>query len=457
MECNGEHLVNDAARAWLQAILEDRFGYPFELRMVEGALEIHLAGVEGAVRFAAADPLFAKASPQLGCSFWDADAEGWQAPLRAPIPAPGLEELHSPLIRRDGNVHRVKYDILGMCFWCLARIEEIDSKELDFFGRFPATASHAFRYGYLDRPVVDEWLQILGQVLLRQWPGLTLKKHRFSVQVSHDVDRPSRYGFRSPLALGRVMLSDLLLRRWWKSVSLAPLIRLNSGERLQRADPYNTFDWIMDLSEEFGLKSAFYFICGRTDVAKDADYEPEHPAIRELMRRIHARGHEIGLHPSFNTFNTPGAIAEEASRLRQVCKEEGLEQAQWGARMHYLRWQQPVTAVALEEAGLAYDCSLGYADHAGFRCGTCFEYPAFDALASRILSVRLRPLIAMESTVISPQYMGLGSGEAAAKAMLSLRRTCSDMGGNFVFLWHNSELVDPEMRALYRRVISGSA
>jgi hypothetical protein len=57
----------------------------------------------------------------------------------------------------------------------LARVEEIGRMDLDNHGRFPATASHAFQHGYLDRPVVDEWLHLLGQVIKRQWPGLHWK------------------------------------------------------------------------------------------------------------------------------------------------------------------------------------------------------------------------------------------------------------------------------------------
>jgi hypothetical protein len=52
------------------------------------------------------------------------------------------------------------------------RVEEIGRTDLDNHERFPATSSHAFKHGYLDRPVVDEWLHLLGQVIQRQWPGV---------------------------------------------------------------------------------------------------------------------------------------------------------------------------------------------------------------------------------------------------------------------------------------------
>src|SRR5690606_8120227 len=120
---------------------------------------------------------------------------------------------------------------------------------------------HAFKHDYLERPIVDEWLHILGKVIQRQWPGLPLKQHRFSMKVSHDVDAPSSYGFCSAKGLIRRMAGDVLKRRDFKSAALGPWIRINSWYRLHSADPANTFDWIMDQSEKHGLTSAFYFIC----------------------------------------------------------------------------------------------------------------------------------------------------------------------------------------------------
>lgn len=321
-------------------------------------------------------------------------------------------------------------------------------------GRFPATASHAFRHGYLERPVVDEWLHILGQVIQRTWPGIALKRHAFSIKVSHDVDGPSRYAFRSWPGIARAMAGDVVKRRDFKSALMAPWVRLNSQTALHPADPANTFDWIMDVSERHGLTSAFYFICGRTDAGKDADYEPEHPAIRELMRRIHSRGHEIGLHPSYSTYQRSGAIATEAQRLRAVTDAEDIHQDQWGGRMHYLRWEHATTLQGWEQAGMHYDSTLSYADRPGFRCGTCFEYPAFDPVAGAMLKLRIRPLIAMECTVMAPRYMDLGTGEAAAAKFEQLKDACRAVGGCFTLLWHNTQFYTATERGLYQLVLA---
>ena len=210
----------------------------------------------------------------------------------------------------------------------------------------------------------------------------------------------------------------------------------------------------MDVSERHGLTSAFYFIGGHTSPRFDTDYELEHPAIRNLMRDIHQRGHEIGLHPSYNTYRSPDAILAEARRLRAVTQSEGIRQPEWGGRMHYLRWEHPTTLRAWEEAGMDYDSTLSYADRPGFRCGTCFEYPAFDPVAQEMLQLRIRPLVAMECTVMAPHYMGLGTGEAAFAKFKQLKDACRAVEGCFTLLWHNTQYETEEERLLYQQTLA---
>ena len=443
-----------AALTWLQTLLQERFGHVFTLQaQADGTLALGLPGDARGITLAADSAIFTRANSQLPHTLWDAAAEGWQSALGTPLPAPGAASLPVPLITPIAQGLHVAYDILGLTYWMLSRQEEVGRTDLDEHGRFPATSSHAFKHGYLERPIVDEWLHVLGQVIQRTWPGIALAQHRFSIKVSHDVDAPSRYAFKSWKGIARAMAGDVLKRGDVGSAVFAPWIRLNSQTVLHPKDPANTFDWIMDVSERHGLKSAFYFICGRTVPSLDADYEPEHPAIRALMCRIHARGHEIGLHPSYGSYQKPEVIRAEAGRLRRIAREEGIEQPEWGGRMHYLRWEQPATLRAWADAGMTYDSTLGYADRPGFRCGTCFEYPAFDPVAGQALPLRVRPLVAMECTVMAPRYMGLGAGDAALAKFVQLKNACQAVGGCFTLLWHNSQFDSAAERALYEAVL----
>ena len=454
----------DVARAYTLGVLfENWLGVAFSLTQstrVDACItfpelpgEIRLPDVFFAQFALLSEAWFSEASlPTQPLMQWDSQA------LAADIP---LVDSTIPIIYGDPKT-KVKIgeqridlpiDIFGSAFFMLSRYEEAVSPERDNHDRFPATASLAYQAGFLDRPIIDEYVEILWAAMQRLWPQLKRKQRNFEIKVSHDVDSPSHYGFRNVKSLIRAIGGDVIKRRDFKSMLFAPWVRLNTKKALHPQDPYNTFDWIMDVSEQQGLTSAFYFICGG-NAPQDADYPPEHSAIRALMRRIHKRGHEIGLHPSYDTYQNPQAIAAEAQRLKQVCAEEGIEQAHWGGRMHYLRWEHPTTLYGWEQADMAYDSTLSYANRPGFRCGTCFEYPAFDPVRQKILKLRIRPLIAMECSVISERYMGLGYTEQALETFLKLKETCQKVNGQFTLLWHNSHFTNEQDKQFYQVAVS---
>lgn len=450
--------LSPKALTWLTAILKERFGLTFTLAYRDHALVMQLAEQQGKIIFSQPNAAFLQVSADAPCASWNAEAEGYTAPIANELPAPCASALPSPLIavNKEQNQASIAYDILGLTYWMLNRIEEIGRTDLDNHGRFPAIHSHAYKHGYLERPVVDEWLHVLGQVIQKQWPQVELKQHEFSMKVSHDVDSPSLYQFKPWQTIIRMMAGHLLKRRDIKAFLQAPYIKLSAGKRLHPQDPHNTFDWLMDVSEKNGLTSAFYFICGTTS-NMDADYQPEEPAIRELIQRIHQRGHEIGLHPSYGTYQTPKLIKQEANRLRAVMQKEGIKQNEFGGRMHYLRWQHPTTLQAWNDAGMTYDTTLSYADLPGFRCGTCFEYPAFNTATQQPLQIRIRPLIAMECTIIADRYMNLGYGKEAENKFLELKDTCRKVKGCFTLLWHNSHFNSQQDKDLYAKLVKEDA
>lgn len=447
------------AISWLQQLLRERIHSELSLELDFTCNRWYLtcSGGNGTITMPLLPELYLLGSnPKLACSTIAIAEQSFQA-IESDLPAPGASNPPQFMVTHSEDGFDIHYDILGLTYWMLARCEEVDPPAdlLDNHQRFRVTASHAFQFGYLERPIVDEWLGILRQVLGRFWPRLPLVQPQFQVLVSHDVDAPSAYAFGRKRSLVRAMAGDLLKWRDLSRAVSAPWIRLKTQQHLHHRDPFNTFDWLMDTSEEAGIRSAFYFICGRTNPSLDAQYEPEHPSIRNLMRRIHQRGHEIGLHPSYDSCAHPERIVREADRLQRICKEEGIEQSHWGGRMHFLRWQWPTTAYGWEQAGFNYDSTLGYADRPGFRCGTCHPYLMFDPVAQHPLDLIQRPLIAMECSVIAPRYLGCGYGPASLTLFQRLKQRCQAVGGQFTLLWHNSHFTTAEDRDLYRQVVVG--
>lgn len=358
----------------------------------------------------------------------------------------------------EKGVHGISLgvDIFGSAFFMLTRYEEVVLPVRDSRGRFPASESLAYQEGFLDRPIVNEYLEILWWAINRLWPNLNRRKRKYELVLSHDVDWPLGVYNRTLFQVAKSAAGDVIMR---KDVHLA-LRRLYSAFMVRLgnldADLNNMFNVIMNLSEQHGLISSFYFIVDHSDGEIDGNYSLDHPWMRNLLRKIHSRGHEIGLHPSYYTFNDKEKIHRQFELLLQHMKSDGIWQMEWGGRQHYLRWESPTTWQAWEEAGLAYDSTLSFADHAGFRCGVCYEYSVYNLLTRQALQLRERPLIAMEGSLLESGYMGL-TVEQALNELRKLREQCKRFDGQFTLLWHNSSLIKRQEFELYQTIVKESA
>ncbi|AGA88901.1 hypothetical protein Thimo_0024 [Thioflavicoccus mobilis 8321] len=447
-----------AERAYILGVLfGDWLGIPFILSQTAGEeVCIRLTDQPGEIRLPddffrlAADAWLAEGSlPRAPLGNWDSRELAPDILLTDPqVPVLAGDNLLA--LSRTAERLRLPVDILGSAFFMLSRYEEAVLPDRDNHDRFPATASLAYQAGFLDRPIVDEYVEILWKAMQLIWPGLQRRPHLSRTLVSCDVDSP--FFFRgAPLDMGLRLASDLLKRRsptrawrnwrgqWWA----------RRGDHSQ--DPHRIgLEFIMDINERAGRAAAFYFIPENTDTRLDNPVTLDDPRMRTLLREIHARGHEIGIHPGYNTYKDSEAMARSVATLRRVLDEERIDQPVLGGRQHYLRWETPTTACLWNDNALDYDSTLSFADRPGFRCGTCREYRLYDLHQRRPLCLRERPLILMECSVIAERYMGLRYSDAALALMQRYRATCQRFGGDFAFLWHNSHLGTDADHRFYR-------
>lgn len=347
---------------------------------------------------------------------------------------------------------RLGIDIFGTAFFFLTRYEEAVITERDQYGRFPAAASLAAQEGWLRRPIVNEYLEALWSALHHLWPGVNRKARMFEFAISHDIDHPRYF---PKLTSGQIVriLAAMAVKKHAPFRALHWLVawcRMKLGN--ENADPYNTFNEIMQLSEAHGLRSAFYFIAENTNGEEMQSETLDSSWVRSVLRHIHGRGHEIGLHTSFETYRDPAQIRKEFAILKRVCSQEGITQIAWGGRQHYLRWEVPATWQAWADNDLNYDSSLMFSEQVGFRCGICYEYTVFNLRTHAVLSLRERPLIVMDGTLFAKQYMHLDIASAYS-LVAQLITQCRRYNGIFTILWHNDSFAYPALRKFYRRIL----
>lgn len=402
----------------LRVMLGERLGIPYRVELAEGEhYRFRLPNGQG---FIVEDHFFRCIDPETYLH---------QKYLPRPADPARPERLYSALSPAGthnnpaGPVSAAGFDLFGSAFFFLTRWEELVLPDRDRHGRFPASAAFAFRHQLLQRPVVDEYVDEFWHLL--ESHGWNRPRHRPAARLvlSHDVDHPRLWD--SPFGPWKTLAASLLRRGdlreahfWWNN---------------RRRDPFDSFDWLMDLSEKNGLVSQFNFL-GERPRHSDCWYALEHPFVKNLMEKIARRGHRIGFHPSYEAFENDAAFRAELDSLRRVSPLPVVS-----GRQHYLRFSVPQTWRGWAHAGLETDSTLGFAEAPGFRCGTCHSFPVFDVQARELLPLREQALVAMD---VSFALYRQDTPRQASELLETLRSQVKKHGGEFTLLWHNSSLND---------------
>ena len=274
------------------------------------------------------------------------------------------------MIRTDQR-YDVQVDVLGTIVFMLTRHEERGpGAVLDERGRFLASASIFSSSGWLQWPVVDMYVHVFARLLRLAWPRLPVREPSADPLVlGHDVDHPAWPFYRTPTARLRAAVGAVIHRR---DIGLA--IRrarsLRWRERLSTADPWNTYGYLMDMSERAGLASTFFFLTRDSEVPAGSTYQITDGWCTGLMAEIAHRGHHVALHGSYNSFDDQSRLVDEWRRLERASTVAAASALRPAVRQHYLRWRPDVTWRAQAGAGLKMDETLGFADGLGYRAGT---------------------------------------------------------------------------------------
>jgi len=318
-------------------------------------------------------------------------------------------------------------DIFSSSFFMLTRWEEYINKARDKHDRFPGKESVAYKFSFLQRPVVNEYIEMLWNMLVQLGNEQKRKKRTFTPYITHDIDYILKWiSVRSFL---RSLIGDVYLRRNFKLLFKNVLKYFKVRKRILK-DEFDTFDYLMDLVEKYDLKSYFFFMVGGTS-GFDNGYSLSHPYFEEIIQKIKNRGHYIGIHPSFNTYKNYEQLKKEIEILKNLIKSP----ISFG-RQHYLRFEVPITWQIWNDLGMKWDSSMYYDDQYGFRTGTCYEYSVFNFLTRKKLNLKENTLVYMDSTLVDK---GMSENEIKGK-IFDLIEKVKKYNGNFTFLWHNSNL-----------------
>ncbi|MDB5277818.1 MAG: hypothetical protein JWR61_2773 [Ferruginibacter sp.] len=307
------------------------------------------------------------------------------------------------------------FDIFSTAFYLLSRYEEYLQHQKDMYGRYAHENSLAFREDFLHLPLINIWVKDFAVALQNKFPSLVIHVPVFKFIPTYDVD--IAYSFKHKGLMRNV-------GGFLKSPSL---------DRIQillglRKDPFDTYDWLIDLHEQYKLYPVYFFLVAAKNGLYDKNILPAKKAMYQLAKK-HADKCAIGIHPSWQSGDDDNLLTKEIAQLRLMSQQEITK-----SRQHYIRFNLPAGYRRLLKENISDDYSMGYGSINGFRASVTSSFYWFDLENNETTSLRIHPFCFMEANSYYEQKL---SADSAFEELMQYYTACKEVNGELITIWHN--------------------
>lgn len=320
-------------------------------------------------------------------------------------------------------------DLPATVFFFLTLYDEyLNVSNRDDHGRYTYKSSFINRMGLIETPIVDMSIDIFIQEVKKVGINFSNKKYwrnsDFAFCITQDIDNLLKYG---PFHVELYRHFKLINKpnKFKKSVKQYIKSKINV-----KNDPYWSFDETIKLQ----VPITYFFLIGGSS-SHDNKYLNKR-MMKNMLSTIPREYSEVGLHTSYSSFGD----------LESIAIEKALIEKHWGSsisgnRNHWLRFDVTKSWDIYHELGFEYDTTVGFAEHEGFRAGTCRPYKTYSHRKRIGLGLWEVPLLIMDGTLVQKKYRGLDQDEGILK-IKSLIDTVRRHNGVVNMLWHNSSFVE---------------
>lgn len=309
----------------------------------------------------------------------------------------------------------IPFDIFAASFYLISRYEEYLPHAKDSYGRFAHAESLAHREGFLQAPLVNQWLQQLRSKIEGR-PHETADEKCFRFIPTYDID----IAFAGK-GKGR-------LRRLAAALS-------GRKTELNGRDIFDVYDWLDELHRAHSLDPVYFFLAAKKRAGYDKNISIRSAAFRRLVKRV-ASLYSIGIHPSWQSHDDPALVGEELKKLSAIAGG-----AVSKSRQHYIKFTLPHTFRSLPAAGITEDYSMGYGSINGFRASYASAFHWYDLMREERTSLILHPFCFMDANASFEQKLDAAAALAELKEYYSVVKS---VGGNLVTIFHNHFLTEEE-------------
>jgi len=316
--------------------------------------------------------------------------------------------------------YSLPFDLFSAIFFLLSRYEEYYSYRPDKHGRYPAKESILYKNGWLQRPIVDEWVLALKQLL--QQKATAIKNTDFEYQPTYDIDIAYSYLNKGKKRIQGAQLRDLLKGK------ISSVIERKQVLEGKLKDPYDSYDFITTAHNK--TKPIYFILAALNTTDYDKNILPDTMEMHRLIKRLQKTG-PIYLHPSY--YSNEGDTLRREKHLMEVITGETIS----SSRQHYIKLVFPATYKILLANGINHDYSMGYGSHLGFRAGTGRSFYWYDLLNESVADLRITPFCFMDTTAFFEEKLSVSEAFRALRYMTEkLKKT----GSRLTTIFHNFSL-----------------
>lgn len=301
--------------------------------------------------------------------------------------------------------------------------------------------SYSFRLRGWDQRVWEyPWVNLIA-IFLREWSAriegrsantLFGELPKYQIKLSHDVDALRK---TTPIRIKQILFNFFnFFGAICSGNTKAAYKFIKTAKRfLTDNEDWDKFQVLLDIEKEAQVKAIFNFYSSiSTKSFKiwliDPSYKINDPKLPNLLSKILEQGHEIGLHPGYESWNDSRVFAKQKKLL-----EEKVGFGLTSCRQHWLRFSWSDTWETQQQNGIELDTTLMFNDRPGFRNSSSIVWRPWNQNAGISYTLKASPTILMDSHLYD--YQQYTEQDRSLEISNWLDKIAVARGQSFV-LWH---------------------
>jgi len=327
-----------------------------------------------------------------------------------------------PAFFATGERSSIPFDVFSASFYLLSRYEEYLPHVKDMHGRFPPKESIAYQNNFLQIPVIDLWALKLLNALKEKFPDIGVVKRKYNFTSIIDVTSSHCYAYRGIVRGISGFLLDLVYFRL-KRIAQRVTVLFNPSK-----DPYNNYQYLIDLHKKYSIKSMFFFQFASYS-NYDKNVSTNNNKFKFLIKSV-ADYSLVSLATSYSSFGNVPLIIKEKKELSSV-----INRPINYSRIRYNRVDIPETYRNLVEAEFTDDYTMGYTSEIGFRAGTCTPFYFYDIPLEIQQPIKIHPFAVHDYALTKEKSVN----DILSKVAV-IKSRVKEVNGNFNAIFSNELL-----------------